>query len=224
MPEHNELIGAQLHPPQPLTFTGAVGSYTPPSAGVLAVRTDVEPRLLYVTTGTTAGALVPFGTEGVGATIAIGAVTTLGPEEPASVVNTGTPAAAVLDFGLPSGSPGDPGTAATIPLLAAPPAAPPDPLPAAGTAAFALETSTPPVLWAYDGAAWSFVTMTVQTSEVVLLESGDIFELESGDILLLESASDPDPDPGPVDDAVLLESGDIFELESGDVLLLESAS
>ena len=162
MPEHNELIGAQLHPPQPLTFTGAVGSYTPPSAGVLAVRTDVEPRLLYVTTGTTAGALVPFGTEGVGATIAIGNVTAE-PEDVLITVNdSGTTSAAVLDFdfnfsGLPvSGS--------AVPLIAAPPAAPPDPLPASGTAALALETSTPPVLWAYDGAAWSFVAMTSQSS------------------------------------------------------------
>ena len=162
MPEHNELIGAQLHPPQPLTFTGAVGSYTPPSAGVLAVRTDVEPRLLYVTTGTTAGALVPFGTEGVGATIAIGSVTAE-PEDVLITVNdSGTTSAAVLDFdfnfsGLPvSGS--------AVPLIAAPPAAPPDPLPAAGTAALALETSSPPVLWAYDGAAWSFVAMTAQSA------------------------------------------------------------
>ena len=57
------------------------------------------------------------------ATIAVGTTTTLAPGNPATVVNSGTPNAAVFDFGIPagpagpagpSGAPGAPGAAATI--------------------------------------------------------------------------------------------------------------
>ena len=65
MPEHSELIGALLHPPQPLTFTGAVELYTPNAPGVLAVKTDVTPYALYLTTGVTAGAVALIGAGGV---------------------------------------------------------------------------------------------------------------------------------------------------------------
>ena len=61
MPEHNELTGAQLHPPQPLTFTGAVELYTPIAVGVLAVKTDVDPYALYLTTGVAAGDVALIG-------------------------------------------------------------------------------------------------------------------------------------------------------------------
>lgn len=64
MPEHNQLIGEQLHPPQPLTFTGDAGIYIPPAPGVLVVKTDVTPYVLYLSTGTTAGALAVIGAGG----------------------------------------------------------------------------------------------------------------------------------------------------------------
>lgn len=43
------------------------------------------------------------GDRGEAATIEVGAVTTLAPGRPATVTNTGTPSAAVLDFGIPRG-------------------------------------------------------------------------------------------------------------------------
>lgn len=49
-------------------------------------------------------ALIP-----VNGTIAVGSVTTLAPGAPATVVDSGTPGAAVFDFGLPAGVQGDPG-------------------------------------------------------------------------------------------------------------------
>lgn len=51
----------------------------------------------------------PPGPVGPSGTIAIGDVTTVAPEEPATVVNSGTPEAAVLDFEIPKGEQGDSG-------------------------------------------------------------------------------------------------------------------
>lgn len=48
-------------------------------------------------------------TDGVAATIAVGTVTTLAAGESATVENVGTPAAAVLDIGIPAGDDGDDG-------------------------------------------------------------------------------------------------------------------
>jgi hypothetical protein len=63
-----------------------------------------------------AGPQGPEGPQGVAATISIGSVSTLPPGEMATVTNVGTASAAVLDFGIPKGPPGDTsaGTAATV--------------------------------------------------------------------------------------------------------------
>ena len=58
----------------------------------------------------------------------------------------------------PPGESGE-GGGSEIPLIVNSPTSPPDPLPAEGTASLALQTSIPPVLWAYDGLAWSFVPL-----------------------------------------------------------------
>lgn len=49
------------------------------------------------------------GAPGAAATVAVGSVTTLGPDEEATVSNTGTANAAVLAFGIPRGAKGDKG-------------------------------------------------------------------------------------------------------------------
>ena len=54
------------------------------------------------------------GPQGQAATVDVGKVTTLPAGTPASVVNSGTDAAAVFDFGIPQGAQGAAGTAATI--------------------------------------------------------------------------------------------------------------
>lgn len=51
----------------------------------------------------------PKGDTGTAASIAVGDVTTLNPGEDATVVNSGTSSAAILDFGIPEGEQGDPG-------------------------------------------------------------------------------------------------------------------
>lgn len=58
----------------------------------------------------------PEGPQGVAATVTIGAVSTLPPGTLATVTNVGTNSAAVLDFGIPQGQPGDTttGSAATV--------------------------------------------------------------------------------------------------------------
>jgi hypothetical protein len=59
----------------------------------------------------------PEGDPGTAATIAVGTVTTVDPDDPATVTNSGTSAAAVFDFEIPKGDQGDqgdPGDAATI--------------------------------------------------------------------------------------------------------------
>ena len=58
-----------------------------------------------------AGPPGPAGAAGAAATIVIGATNTLAPGSAATVVNSGTPNAAVLDFGIPEGQPGPPGPA-----------------------------------------------------------------------------------------------------------------
>lgn len=51
----------------------------------------------------------PTGPAGEAATVEVGTVTTLDPGDPVTVVNSGTEAAAVLDFGIPQGDKGDKG-------------------------------------------------------------------------------------------------------------------
>lgn len=51
----------------------------------------------------------PKGDPGEAATVEVGTVTTLDPGEPATVVNSGTEAAAILDFGIPKGEVGETG-------------------------------------------------------------------------------------------------------------------
>lgn len=57
---------------------------------------------------------VAEGPPGKDATIIVGETTTGQPGTPASVVNTGTGSAAVLNFTIPAGQKGDPGAAATV--------------------------------------------------------------------------------------------------------------
>lgn len=54
------------------------------------------------------------GPPGTAATIAVGTVTTVNPNEPADVTNSGTTNAAVFDFDIPKGDKGDTGDAGTI--------------------------------------------------------------------------------------------------------------
>lgn len=49
------------------------------------------------------------GAPGPQGTVEIGTTTTLAPETPATVSNTGTPGAAILNFGIPQGKQGEPG-------------------------------------------------------------------------------------------------------------------
>ena len=58
-----------------------------------------------------AGPPGPAGAAGAAATIAVGATNTLPPGSLATVVNSGTPNAAILDFGIPEGAQGPPGPA-----------------------------------------------------------------------------------------------------------------
>ena len=57
--------------------------------------------------GTGDGAPGPPGPPGAAATVTVGSTTTLPPNSLASVVNSGTTSAAVLDFGIPQGVPGE---------------------------------------------------------------------------------------------------------------------
>jgi hypothetical protein len=58
-----------------------------------------------------AGPPGPAGAAGAAATIVVGATNTLPPGSLATVVNSGTPNAAILDFGIPEGAQGPPGPA-----------------------------------------------------------------------------------------------------------------
>jgi hypothetical protein len=57
-----------------------------------------------------AGGTGPAGATGSAATVTLGTVTTLAAGSPATVTNTGTPQAAVLNFGIPQGPAGAPGS------------------------------------------------------------------------------------------------------------------
>jgi hypothetical protein len=57
-----------------------------------------------------AGGAGPTGAAGTAATVAVGTVTTLAPGASATVTNTGTASAAVLNFGIPQGATGAAGT------------------------------------------------------------------------------------------------------------------
>ena len=110
--EHNLLSGASLHNSKLLSFTGSPASYTPPESGIIVCcLTAPNAGKLYRTTGTTAGAvqLLAAGVDGSAATISIGDVVTLEAGNPATVINSGTSAAAVLEFEIPEGEQGPPG-------------------------------------------------------------------------------------------------------------------
>jgi hypothetical protein len=84
----------------PATFTANFGSVPGPQG-------DTGP----------AGPTGPAGAAGTAASVTVGSVVTLGPGDPATVVNSGTSSAAILDFGIPEGIQGAPGVvAATAPL------------------------------------------------------------------------------------------------------------
>ena len=101
-----------------------VGSTTTGAAGTNAVVQNVgtsNAAILNFTiprgnTGAT-GSQGPQGEQGdtgEAATITVGSVTTVASEYPATVTNSGTSSAAVLDFQIPQGTKGDTGEAATI--------------------------------------------------------------------------------------------------------------
>ena len=106
--EHNILTGAQLHSSKVVTFTGDPSSYVPTEAGILVqCLTAPNAGKLYRTTGTTAGALMSgSAADGQAATISIGAITTGSAGSNATVTNSGTTSAAVLDFTIPRGDAG----------------------------------------------------------------------------------------------------------------------
>jgi len=60
-----------------------------------------------------AGPPGPAGSPGTAATVTIGTTNTLSPGSAATVVNVGTPTAAILNFGIPEGQQGSPANAAT---------------------------------------------------------------------------------------------------------------
>jgi hypothetical protein len=60
-----------------------------------------SPNKAYVTA---TGAVGPVGPPGLAATVAVGDITTVAPGEPADVRNSGTTAAAILDFDIPAGA------------------------------------------------------------------------------------------------------------------------
>jgi hypothetical protein len=106
--EHNILTGAQLHSSKVVTFTGDPASYVPTEAGILVqCLTAPNAGKLYRTTGTTAGALMSgSAADGQAATVSIGAITTGSAGSNATVTNSGTTSAAVLDFTIPRGDAG----------------------------------------------------------------------------------------------------------------------
>jgi hypothetical protein len=106
--EHNILTGAQLHSSKVVTFTGDPASYVPTEAGILVqCLTAPNAGKLYRTTGTTAGALMSgSAADGQAATVSIGTITTGSAGSNATVTNSGTTSAAVLDFTIPRGDAG----------------------------------------------------------------------------------------------------------------------
>lgn len=110
--EHNTLTGATLHSSKVVTFTGDPANYVPTEVGILVqCLTSPNAGKLYRTTGTTAGALMSgSGADGTAATISIGNVTTGTAGSSATVTNSGTNQAAVLDFAIPQGAAGTNGS------------------------------------------------------------------------------------------------------------------
>lgn len=110
--EHNTLTGATLHSSKVVTFTGDPANYVPTEVGILVqCLTSPNAGKLYRTTGTTAGALMSgSGADGTAATISIGNVTTGAAGSSATVTNSGTNQAAVLDFAIPQGAAGTNGS------------------------------------------------------------------------------------------------------------------
>lgn len=110
--EHNTLTGATLHSSKVVTFTGDPANYVPTEVGILVqCLTSPNAGKLYRTTGTTAGALMSgSGADGTAATISIGDVTTGTAGSSATVTNSGTNQAAVLDFVIPQGAAGTNGS------------------------------------------------------------------------------------------------------------------
>jgi hypothetical protein len=91
---------------QGLGFTG--GSYDP-ATGIITFTSDDGLGFQTSDLRGQPGADGADGADGVNATISVGTTTTGAPGAPASVVNSGTPTAAVLDFTIPKGDTGDPG-------------------------------------------------------------------------------------------------------------------
>jgi hypothetical protein len=90
---------------------------------------------------------------GGSSTIAVGSTTTLSAGSPATVVNAGTPSAAVLNFGIPQGLQGVVGTAATIAVGSTTTLSPGSPAtvvnsgsPSAAVLNFGIPQSLPPTL------------------------------------------------------------------------------
>lgn len=74
----------------------------------LASRPDITPSAWALLAQS--GSAGPTGPTGVGATVAIGTVITVSPGTPASITNSGTSTAAILNFTIPQGAPGTNGT------------------------------------------------------------------------------------------------------------------
>jgi collagen type VII alpha len=91
-----------------VTFAGA--SYLAVAAGSNA-QPDVSPQVWAILAQ--AGGVGPTGAQGVAAAISMGTVTTLAAGSPATVTNSGTAGAAVLNFGIPQGVAGTGGSGTT---------------------------------------------------------------------------------------------------------------
>lgn len=76
---------------------------------ILSTNTEIETPIVSDFTGLWKNYKGQKGDTGDAATITIGTVATLNPEDPATVVNSGTQYAAVFNFGIPKGEKGDQG-------------------------------------------------------------------------------------------------------------------
>ncbi|WP_265518976.1 hypothetical protein [Nitratireductor luteus] len=97
--------------------------------GFKFLQIDVDPFELWVKASNTSGDWAgpnaygqgptgDTGPKGDAATVTVGSTTTLAPGQPANVTNSGTNAAAVLEFEIPQGAKGDAGWAAETELVA----------------------------------------------------------------------------------------------------------
>ena len=91
-----------------VTFAGS--SYLALAAGSNA-QPDVSPQVWAILAQ--AGGVGPTGAQGGAATMSVGTVTTLAAGAPATVTNSGTAGAAVLNFGIPQGAAGTSGSGTT---------------------------------------------------------------------------------------------------------------